>query len=73
MVQIDAGEPTSFAKAVSLQDHRLVEQQLANHLNIDYVDSQRVGIRLPKVVHFRPCLYRLVQDRLQVHYNAARP
>ena len=42
-------------------------------LNIDYVDSQRVDIHHPKVVHFRPCRYRLVQDRLQIHCNDVRP
>ena len=73
MAQIDAGEPASCAKVVWQQDRRLVEQQQADHLNIDYADNQRVGIRPPKVVHFRPCRYRLEQDQLQVHYNSVQP
>ena len=73
MAQIGAGEPASCAKVVWLQDRRPVEQQQADHLNIDYVDNQQVGILPPKVVHFRPYLYHLVQDQLQVHYNCVRP
>ena len=73
MAQIDAGEPASCAKVVSQRDRHLVEQQPADHLNIDCVDNQRAGIRLPKAVHFRPCQYRLEQDQLQVHYNCVRP
>ena len=63
MAQIGAGEPASCAKVVWPQDRHLVEQQLADHLNIDYVDNQQVGIRPPKVVHFHPCRYRLEQDQ----------
>ena len=63
MAQIDAGELASYAKVVWPQDHHQVEQQLADHLNIDYVDNQQVGIRPPKVVHFHPCRYRLEQDQ----------
>ena len=73
MAQIGADEPASCAKVVWLQDRYLVEQQPADHLNIGYVDNQQAGIRPPKVVHFRPCQYRLEQDQLQVHYNCARP
>ena len=73
MAQIDAGEPASYAKVVWPQDRHQVEQQQVNHLNIDCVDNQRAGIRLPKAVHFRPCQYRLEQDQLQVYCNCARP
>ena len=73
MAQTDAGEPASYAKVVWPQDRHLAEQQQADHLNIGYVDNQRAGIHLPKVVHFRPCQYRLEQDQLQVHCNCTRP
>ena len=73
MAQIGEGEPASCAKVVWPQDRHPVEQQPADHLNIGYVDNQQVGIRLPKVVHFRPCRYRLEQEQLLVHYNCVRP
>ena len=63
MEQIDAGEPASYAKVVSQQDRHLAGQQPADHLNIDYLDNQQVGIRPPKVIHFHPCRYRQVQDQ----------